>query len=159
MAKKDCFGNLVTDPEELKRLYVETYCHRLRHRNIAANYSDVLRLKSELWARRLHHIKAKVTNPWTMANLEKALKSLKTNQARDPLGMINELFKTGIIGNELKIATLRLMNSVKTELYVPYNMQLCNITTIYKNKGSRLDMSSDRGIFLLPVLLVGGLFK
>ena len=44
------------------------------------------------------------------------------------------------------------MNNVKAELYVPYNMQLCNITTIYKNKGSRLDMSSDRGIFLLPVL-------
>ena len=100
IAKKDYGGNLVTDPEQLKRLYAETYAHRPRHKKIAANYSDLLRLKSELWTRRLHNIKAKVTNPWSMANLEKALKSLKTNQARDPLGMINELFKPGIIGNE-----------------------------------------------------------
>ena len=52
----------------------------------------------------------------------------------------------------IDIATLSLMNTVKTQLVVPYNMQLCNITTIYKSKGSRLDMSSDRGIFILPVL-------
>ena len=52
----------------------------------------------------------------------------------------------------MKFATLRLMNNVKEKLQVPYNMQLCNITTIYKSKGSRLDMSSDRGIFILPVL-------
>ena len=152
MAKKDSAGNLVTGSEQLKRLYADTYEHRLRHRKIAAKYSDMLRLKSELWARRLQYIKAKVTNPWSMDNLEKVLKSLKTNQSRDPLGMINELFKPGIIGTELKIATLRLMNSVKAELFVPYNMQLCNISTIYKSKGSRLDMSSDRGIFILPVL-------
>ena len=152
MAKRDYAGNLVTAPELLKRLYADTYEHRLRHRKIAEKYSDILCKKSELWARRLRHLKVKVTNPWSMANLEKVLKSLKTNQARDPLGMINELFKPGIIGTELKVATLRLMNSVKSELFVPYNMQLCNITTIYKSKGSRLDMSSDRGIFILPVL-------
>ena len=84
----------------------------------------MLVLKSDLWARRLRNIRAKVTNPWSMANLDRALKSLKTNQARDPLGMINELFKPGVIGDQLKFATLRLMNSAKSQIYVPYNMQL-----------------------------------
>ena len=69
----------------------------------------MVQLKSDLWARRLRNIRVKVTNPWTLANLDKALKSLKTNQSRDPLGMINELFKPGVIGDDLKFATLRLM--------------------------------------------------
>ena len=52
----------------------------------------------------------------------------------------------------MKNATLSLMNNVKTQLFVPRNMQLSNITTIFKNKGSRLELSNDRGIFLLTVL-------
>ena len=123
MAKRDPVGNLVTAPEQLKRLFAQTYAHRLRHRKIASKYADLLVLKSDLWARRLRNIRAKVTNPWSMANLDRALKSLKTNQARDPLGMINELFKPGVIGDQLKFATLRLMNSAKSQIYVPYNMQ------------------------------------
>ena len=107
---------------------------------------------NHLWIRRLNNIKQKETHPWTMENLDKVLKSLKNNQSRDPMGMINELFKPGIIGEELKIATLNLMNNIKSFMYVPTNMQLANITTIFKNKGSRLIMSNERGIFILPVL-------
>ena len=98
-----------------------------------AEYNDILILKNQLWERGLQNFKGKVTSS-------------------DPLGMINELFKPGIIGNEMKKASLKLMNSIKSHMFVPSNMQLANITTIFKNKGSRLDMSSDRGIFILPVL-------
>ena len=115
-------------------------------------YEDILILKNQLWSLRLSNLKRKVTNPWTMDNLNRALKSLKNNQSRDLLGMINELFKPGIIGDDLKSSTLCLMNSVKSKLFVPTNMQLSNIITIFKSTGSRLDMSSDRGIFVLPVL-------
>ena len=34
---------------------------------------------------------------------------------------------------------------------MPTFMQLSNITTLYKNKGSRFDMDNDRGIFILTV--------
>ena len=152
MAKRDEYGNLVTAPSELKKLYAATYKHRLRHRKMKAEYKDILILKNQLWIRRLCNLKQKVTHPWTIGNLNKVLKSLKNNQSRDPMGMINELFKPGIIGDEMKTATLDLMNNIKSFMYVPTNMQLANITTIFKNKGSRLDMSNDRGIFILPVL-------
>ena len=152
MAKKDEHGNLVTAPSQLKHLYAATYKHRLRHREMKAEYKDVFILKNHLWMRRLHNLKQKITHPWTIRNIDKVLKSLKNNQSRDPLGMINEVFKHGIIGNAMKDATLSLMNNIKSFMYVPTNMQLSNITTIFKNKGSRLDMSSDRGIFILPVL-------
>ena len=46
MAKKDPVGNLVTAPEQLKRLFALTYAHRLRHRKIAAK--SIWRLQSQI---------------------------------------------------------------------------------------------------------------
>ena len=37
-------------------------------------------------------------------------------------------------------------------MFIPMFMTLSNITTIYKNKGSRMDMNNDRGIFILTVM-------
>ena len=68
------------------------------------------------------------------------------------LALLKEIFKPGVIGSELKYSTLNLMNSSKANMFIPPNMELSNITTIYKSKGSRLDMSNDRGIFILTVL-------
>ena len=81
-----------------------------------------------------------------------AIKSFKNNQARDPMGIISELFKPGLAGDQLKFSTLSLMNKVKETLEIPRNMQLSNITSIWKKKGSRLDMSNDRGIFVLTTV-------
>ena len=66
--------------------------------------------------------------------------------------MINEIFKTGVLGDDLKLAILELLNSIKLEQKLPKFMQLANITTIYKKKGSRQDMNNDRGIFVVCVL-------
>ena len=151
MAKRDPYGNIITAPSQLKSLYVETYKHRLRHRPIDANFKDIMELKTQLWELRLNNLKRKVTAPWKMSHLESVLKSLKTNQSRDPMGIISEIFKPGIIGSELKYSTLSLVNSVKASMYIPPNMQMSNITTIFKNKGSRLDMAMDRGIHLLTL--------
>ena len=47
---------------------------------------------------------------------------------------------------------LRGQYQIKSRHEVPSFMNLQNITTIYKNKGSRLDLDNDRGIFILTVL-------
>ena len=70
----------------------------------------------------------------------------------DPNGMVNETFKNGYIGTDLKEALLIFLNEVKRKQFIPHSMTLGNITTIYKSKGSRLDMNSDRGIFILTIL-------
>ena len=44
------------------------------------------------------------------------------------------------------------MNQVKQSMQIPNNMQLSNITSIWKKKGSRLDMTNDRGIFVLTAV-------
>ena len=85
-------------------------------------------------------------------DIEKVVKKLKNNQTRDPNGMINELFKPTIMGQDLKLAVLHLMNGIKQSFFFPDYMKLANISSIYKNKGSRFDIENDRGIFILPVL-------
>ena len=95
---------------------------------------------------RLESLKEKIAVPWTLEDLERANKSLKNNQSRDPNGMINELFKPNIAGNDLKRAVLYLMNLVQSTIYLPEFMQNSDISSIFKNKGSRMELSSERGI-------------
>ena len=121
-AKKDGAGNLITAVEPLKKLYLSTYVHRLRNRPIREDLQDLLKLKHELWPGRFELIKSNVTNPWTLEDLDKVLKSLKNNQTRDPLGMLNELFKPGVIGRDLKLAILQLMNGTRNEMSMPIMM-------------------------------------
>ena len=108
-------------------------------------------MKNELWKYRLQLLRGKKTAPWQISALEKVLKSLKNKQSRDPLGMISEIFKPGVMGDGLKWSILSLMNNIKTHMFIPTNMQLANITTIFKSKGSRLELGNDRGIFLLTI--------
>ena len=44
------------------------------------------------------------------------------------------------------------MDGIKQTFKFPEFMELTNISTIYKNKGSRYDLENDRGIFILSVL-------
>ena len=77
-AKKDQFGNIITAPEALKTLYLNTYINRLEHRKIHERFESIRLLKSELWKLRLESLKKKPSKEWTMKDLEKATKSLKT---------------------------------------------------------------------------------
>ena len=152
MAKYDDGGNLITTTEALKKLYLETYQNRLKHRKMEEKYMDIYFLKTELWQTRLQNLRKIKTQPWSMNQLEAVLKNLKNNISMDPNGMVNETFKNGYIGSDLKEALLIFLNEVKSKQFIPHSMTLGNITTIYKSKGSRLDMNSDRGIFILTVL-------
>ena len=105
-----------------------------------------------MWELRFESLKETPAEPWTLEDLEKATKSLKNDQSRDPNNMINELFKPNIAGSDLKRALVELMNLVLISLYLPEYMEYADITSIYKNKGSKMELSNDRGIFLLAIL-------
>ena len=152
MAKYDDKGNLITSHAALKDLYLNTYKNRLRHREMKNEYLDIFFLKSELWKSRIENMRKIKTPPWDMKQLEVVLNSLKKNKSMDPNGMINEVFKNEYLGSDLKEALLTLFNEIKSSHFIPHFMTLENITTIFKSKGSRLDMDSDRGIFLLTIL-------
>ena len=64
MAKKDEKGNIITAPEALKHLYLETYRKRLRQREMKSDYMDIYFLKSELLNSRLQYPKRRKTPLW-----------------------------------------------------------------------------------------------
>ena len=55
------------------------------------------------------------------------------------------------MGEDLAHGLIKLFNGIKSELFIPQDLQMANITSIFKNKGSRLDLKNDRGIFILSI--------
>ena len=133
-------------------MYLETYQKRLKHREIKSGLKDIQFIKEELWSSRLEELKLKKTPSWKITEVKDALKSLKNNKRPDPNGMINEIFKSNCAGSNLEEALVLLFNGIKESFHIPRFTLLENITTIFKNKGSRFDMKNDIGIFILTIL-------
>ena len=55
-------------------------------------------MKTELWISRLSVLRNVKTPPWNKEHLDKVLKNLKNSKARDPNGMVHEIFKNGYSG-------------------------------------------------------------
>ena len=89
-------------------------------------------------------------NPWTMDDLDNAISRLKNNKCRDPHGHINELYKH--LGASGRLSLLTMLNRIKDEIIIPSNLQLSNVSTIYKGKGSKQNVVNLRGIFKLPIV-------
>ena len=152
IAKKDNKGNLITRHEDLKSLYLKTYKQRMRNRPIKEQLSDFKWLKENLFDMRLKLAGEKKSEFWTMEQLEKVLKALKSKKSRDPNGWINELFHNGVAGSNLKISLLHIFNKIKEENHIPDFVRLADVSTIYKGKGSKKELLNERGIFIVPIL-------
>ena len=96
----------------------------------------------------INDAKTKVTHDWTMHSLDKTLKTLKNNKARDEYQHTYELFKYG--GKSLKLSLLNFFNAIKIKQVYPSIMQISNITSLWKRKGDRSNLDNDRGIFNVP---------
>ena len=149
--KKNIEGCVVTNPEELKELYLQTFLHRLRERPIKEGFEKLMEIKEDLFMLILEAAKLNKRKPWNMNDLEAALASLKKEKSRDADGLINELFKLEVLGSDLKLSLLRLFNGIKEEGVFPDLLRKCNITAIHK-KGSKMDIDNERGIFICSVL-------
>ena len=110
IAKKDKYGNVITNQGALKDLYLETYTERLKHRQIKEESEDIFKLKSLLWKKRLSILKTVETRPWTPNDLGKLIKKLKRNLSIDPNNMINEKNLPAAMGSNLKSGLLKLIN-------------------------------------------------
>ena len=104
-------------------------------------------LKMNLFALRFEICKNIKSEKWTSADLIKVIKSLKLRKSADADGLIYELFRPEVIGDALFQSLLMLCNKVKDHLIIPEFMKITNITSLYKMKGPRCDLNSERGIF------------
>ena len=114
-AKKNSTGELVTNPQCLKEIYVETYKKRLSHRSMRPGLEFLEFLKKLLFQLRLYLSKKNPSEPWTKDQLMTVLKSLKTGKSADALGFSNELFKPNIIGNDLLDSLVVIVNRAKSK--------------------------------------------
>ena len=152
VALKDDKGNMVSSPEGIKNLCLQEILKRLRHRNIRPDLLELKELKEELCKKKLESVKNIKSEPWTLDDLDKTLKSLQKNKCRDPQGLVNELFKCASLGSDLKKSILHMLNKTKDTLDIPEVMTNVNIVMIPKPGAHSLhDIQNQRGIFLLSV--------
>ena len=147
VAKINQNGDFVSNKTELKSLYVDTYKQRLKHREMQPEYLKLKELKEGLFNMRIKLSKLRKTESWSSTDLLNVTKQLKCNKAADPKGLISEIFKPGVAGSDLFISLLVLSNKVREECQIPTFMEWTNISSIYKNRGSKTDLNNDRGVF------------
>ena len=150
-AKKNHKGQIISEPNALKKLLAKEYRERLRERPVRPDFDNLEIRKKKIFKQKLQLASLKKSRPWTMQNLETALADLKIGRSRDPEGLINEIFKKNVIGKDLKNSLLIMFNEIKKHKYIPEFMNLANITTVPK-KGSKLQLENERGIFRVSVL-------
>ena len=85
--------------------------------------------------------------------MKHATKHLNSGISKDPYGHSNEFYKRGVAGEDLLKTVTKLMNKIKdSPKEYPTNLDLCNITSIYKNKGDKSDFNLHRGVFRTTTL-------
>ena len=146
----DKSGNLVADHAGILDVMKEEFTYRLRNREINDEYSELKELKEYLCHLRLEITRTSSYSDWTMDQLQKAIAKLRNNKCKDPHGHINELYKH--LGHDGLVSLLKLLNKIKATIIIPSKLDLSNVSTIYKGKGSKQDVINLRGIFKLPIL-------
>ena len=94
-------------------------------------FEEIKKLKTELFNLRLDLSNRRKSQPWTLKDLDEAIKHLKRDKARDPNGLINELFKDEVAGKDFKTYLLSLFNKIREENFLPDFIQLADVATIY----------------------------
>ena len=145
-------GNLIISEEGINNENLKHYKNVLKNKPINEELKDHRRAREKLAMMRIENASKNKTPDWTMKDLNVVLKNLKKNKSRDALGLANEIFRPETAGNDLKEAVLKLMNRMKKEQKFPECLELCNVSSIFKKKGSRNTLDSYRGIFRVLVL-------
>ena len=151
IAKKNHFGQIISEPKLLKKLLAKEYRIRLRTRPNRPDFEELSIRKHRIFELKLKLASQNKSKSWTMHDLEKALRCMKINRSRDPDGLLNEIFKKNSIGDDLKNSLLLMFNKIKEQQKIPMFMKNANITTVPK-RGSRLLLDNERGKFRVPVL-------
>ena len=148
-AIEDGDGKLLTTGAEIDEETVKHYTKVLENRQIKPNLEQHKKDREELCETRIKEAKKNVTPDWTIENVKRVIDELKKKKSRDPHGYSNEIIQSG--GHDLHLAVLKLMNNIKTQQKFPACLEPCNITSLFKNKGTRKNLNFYRGIFRVSV--------
>ena len=91
----------------------------MRKRPIKEEVQEIVRLGEKLFQKRYEHAKNVKSPAFTMKELETTLKSLTTGKSRDPEFLKCDIFKENVIGDDLKLSILMMINKMKDKTYIP----------------------------------------
>ena len=109
---KDREGNVKSSRTAIDDIYEREYRHRFRDRPIIPELSDIVNIQKQLFLKRLESASRKSSPPWTLAELDKVLSSLKEGKSRDPSGLTCTIFKKPVIGTDLKLSLSLMLNRI-----------------------------------------------
>ena len=101
-AKKNHQGKIISSKNDVKKLLEKEFKNRLRERPYRDDLISTKQRRNRLFEEKLKFSEKNKRQPWTMEDLEIALRDLKRNKSRDFEGLVNEIFKTDVIGCDLK---------------------------------------------------------
>ena len=104
-------GRLVSSAKDIKFVLRKEYMERLRSRPKHPSMEKVIKSKTIIL--KLENALKNKSAPITIQELETVLRNIKTGKARDAEGMVREIFKFNIIGEDLKLSMLTLLNMIK----------------------------------------------
>ena len=150
-AKKNHLGRIISSKNDVRKLLEKEFKNRLRQRPYRDDLISTHFRRNRLFEMKLKLAEQNKSQPWSMEELETALRDLKRNKSRDFEGLVNEIFKNDVVGNNLKKSLLIMFNGIKDEGIIPEFMNYSNITTVPK-KGSKMELKNQRGIFRVSVI-------
>ena len=131
-------GNLLTTNDKINDAAVDVFSERLKNRPMKHTLQQIKDAKERLCKNILEVSNKNKAPDWNMKELEVVLENLKKDK-----GLANEIFRPEAI--------LKLMNKIKEKQIYPRCLEQCNISSIWKRKGSRNDFEFYRGIFRVTV--------
>ena len=134
--------------EMIRDAYQQEFQHRLRKREISDDLKNYEKQTETLCQLVLNDYTR--SPPYTAEELEKVRKHLKKGKSSGRDNLPPEVFING--GNMMKEYMLKLFNHIKEENGMPKQWTQVQVSTLFKNKGSKKKLVNQRGIFLKQVL-------
>ena len=142
--------NIITSIDLIKNQYNKEFKNRLTHKTIDPTFKHCEPLLESLFQNCINLSNQNVSQPFTIKEINYAIKSLKTKQARDPFNLKTEIFIN--CGESMLKCITRMFNVIKSTKQIPDTWSKIIVSTFYKKKGSRQELCNHRGIFLTPII-------
>ena len=151
-AMKDKNGNLKETEEEIQNIYRDNYNELLKtpsaENEEEENAEKEVEENFDLLKRTA---KNKIeTEEITMEELNTAIKQMKKKKAADIGGMKAEYVIYA--ANEARKSLLSILNEIYKKNEIPKKWEKMKIKSLYKNKGSRSEMTNQRGLFITNIV-------
>merc|ERR1711867_314619 len=92
-----------------------------------------------------------INKEFTMAEMDKVIRSMKPGKAPGPDGITYEIIQYA--GSNLKNNILKMINYFWNQEDIPSKLQCLYIKSMYKGKGSMDELENQRGIFLSSIVI------